>query len=73
MTKKISVHIIFREDKIATIEETSGFEGNNVEKHLAIIGALENAKQNHIKKLNTVLQKSRDFSGGTIEDDKEED
>jgi hypothetical protein len=50
--------MISDENKIASIENAIGFPQDQVESHLTIIGLLENLKQKHLDKLNTLFEKT---------------
>jgi len=59
MTKTIQWKVVLSDNnKIASIESASGLPQDDVESHLVIIGLLENLKQRHLEKLNTLYEKS---------------
>jgi len=45
-------------NRIATLENAINFPQDDVESHLLIIGLLENLKQRHLEKLNTLFEKT---------------
>jgi len=51
------------DDKIASLETATGLPQNKVESHLLIIGILENLKQKHLDKLNTLFEKTINKGG----------
>jgi hypothetical protein len=50
--------IIGDNNKIASVEHAKGIQTNDVENELLIIGILENLKQKHLQKLNTLFEKT---------------
>ena len=67
--------VISDDNRIATLEEAMGFPQNKVESHLAIIGLLENIKEQHQNKLKCLFNKTTSQSsqgkGLSIVEDKE--
>jgi len=55
MRKEVTIKIRFVEGNIASIVHTEGFEDNALDQ-MAIIGALENAKQQELDKLKNVFK-----------------
>ena len=47
------------ENQLASIENAIGLPQDKVESHLIIIGILENLKQQHQKKLNTLFEQTQ--------------
>ena len=62
-------------NQIATLENAVGIPQNSVESHLLIIGILDNLKQKHQDKLQTLVYKTVKRSNGLniMEDNKEDD
>ena len=57
--KAIEWKVILNEDnQIASLETATGFPQDTMESHLTIIGILENLKQKHLDKMNTLFEKS---------------
>lgn len=56
--KTIQWKIVIDNNKIATLENGVGFPTDDIESHLTIIGLLENIKQKHLEKLNTLYSKT---------------
>ena len=50
--------VLNEENKIASLENAVGLPQDKVESHLLIIGLLENLKQKHLEKLNTLFEKT---------------
>lgn len=50
--------ILSDENKIASIENAVGFPQDQVESHLIIMGLLDNLKQKHQDKLNTLFERT---------------
>lgn len=47
------------DNKIAIAERAKGFPSEDMESHLMIIGILENIKQKHQDKFNTLFQQTK--------------
>jgi len=59
MTKTIQWKVVLSDNnKIVSMESASGLPQEDIESHLVIIGLLENLKQRHLEKLNTLYEKS---------------
>jgi hypothetical protein len=57
--KTIQWKIILTDDnRIASLENATNLPQEQVESHLTIIGILENLKQKHLDKLNTLFEKT---------------
>jgi len=57
--KTISWKIAITEDnRLATMEQATGFPNDKIETHLEIIGILENLKEHHQAKMRTMFNKS---------------
>lgn len=57
--RTITLKIVLSDDnKIASLENAIGFPTDKIESHLLIIGLLENLKQKHLDKLNTLFEKT---------------
>ena len=57
--KTISWKIAITEDnRLATMEQATGFPNDKIETHLVIIGILENLKEHHQAKMRTMFNKS---------------
>lgn len=50
--------VIGDNNRIMSLEEGKGFPQDDIETHLTIIGILENLKQKHLDKLNTLYDKT---------------
>ena len=50
--------VLGENEKIMSLEEAKGLPHDSVETHLIIIGILENLKQKHLDKLNTLYDKT---------------
>ena len=65
--KVIQWKVVLTDDnKIASLETVTGLPQDSVESHLLIMGILENLKQKHMDKINTLFEK-------TVRRDKGED
>jgi len=56
--RTIEWKIVLADNKIATVENAMGFPQDQIESHITIIGLLENLKQKHLDKLNTLFEKT---------------
>lgn len=57
--RKINWKVVLNDNnKIMSLEEGTGFPPDEIESHLTIIGILENLKQKHLDKLNTLYDKT---------------
>lgn len=56
--RTITLKIVINNNKIATLENVIGLPSEDIESHLLIIGLLENLKQKHLEKLNTLYEKT---------------
>jgi hypothetical protein len=64
MTRTITWKVVLTEkNQIASLENATGLPIGDVESHLIIIGLLENLKQKHLEKLNTLFEKTVKGSG----------
>ena len=63
MARAITWKIMLTEDKIASVENAQGFPQDKIESHLIIIGLLENLKQKHLDKLNTLYENTKKGKG----------
>jgi len=59
--------ILSEDNKIASLENAIGIPQDKVESHLLIIGILENLKQKHMDKLNTLFEKTVNHKGDEYE------
>jgi len=50
--------VLTDDNRIASLEDAKGLPQDTVESHLLIIGLLENLKNKHLEKLNTLFQKT---------------
>ena len=57
--KSLTIKILLTDDnKIASLENATNLPVDSVESQLTIIGMLENLKQKHLEKLNTLFNKT---------------
>jgi hypothetical protein len=56
MKQKIEWQIVVENGQIGTMERVLGLPQDSASTHLFIIGILENMKQQHLNKLNTLLE-----------------
>jgi hypothetical protein len=64
MTRTITWKVVLTEkNQIASLENATGLPIGDVESQLIIIGLLENLKQKHLEKLNTLFEKTVKGSG----------
>jgi len=56
--------VIGDNNQIAIMENTVGFQNEQIESHLTIIGLLENLKQKHLEKINTLYHKTETVKSG---------
>lgn len=57
--KEVNWKVKISGNKIMSIEHTVGLPAGEIETHLQIIGVLENLKQKHLEKLNTLFEETR--------------
>ena len=64
MTRTITWKVVLTDkNQIASLENATGLPIGDVESHLIIIGLLENLKQKHLEKLDTLFEKTVKGSG----------
>lgn len=56
--KKIQWQVVLKNDQMLTLENASGLPQDEIESHLIILGILENIKNKHLEKLNTLFEKT---------------
>ena len=57
--KSITWKVVLTDDnRIVTFEEAISLPQDAIETHLTIIGVLENLKQKHLNKLNTLFERT---------------
>ena len=50
--------VLTNDNQIVTFEEAISLPQDSIETHLTIIGVLENLKQKHLNKLNTLFERT---------------
>jgi len=62
--REIMWNVRIADNKVAIAEQGKGFPTDNIESHLLIIGILENIKQKHQERFNTLFNQTKKLSGG---------